>query len=272
MEVVKTQLSDAELVKIREAAVPASFLRACMGLVGVCLVFGVLNELGIGLYDKYTFWLLGAPVLLLLFLTCLVWGVRRQTLWAWWGAMLFSVLLVPLFPVGTIIAYYLMTRLWADRGCFDRSTKVERGVQREMKVPSAEFLLLLWVLSIPFAVGGYAVVADKYVPSRVIRALPEGATDVTEYYSGASFTGDFERIMKARIAKNQVEAYAMRLGANSPVVGKMSLRKLGWLGKPTAGGQWWDPPKKPLFFHSEEGFRKLVGWKNGFVYVDVVMW
>lgn len=260
-------------MKKRRATVPASFLRICMGLVGVCLVFGVLNELGIDLYDKYTFWLLGVPVLLLLFLTCLVWGVRRQTLWAWWGAMLFSVLLVPLFPVGTIIAYYLMTRLWADRGCFDRSTKVEEGVPRERKVPSIEFLIFLFFLSLPFAWGGYTHVAGKYVPPRLIRALPEGASDVTEYYSGASFTGDFEEVMKARIPKDQVEAYAMRVGADSPVMGKRPWRDLvWWSSEPITGGQWWDPPEKPLFFHSEEGFRKLVGWKNGFVYVDVVRW
>jgi hypothetical protein len=57
------------------------------------------------------------------------------------------------------------------------------------------------------------LVIDMIIPSKAMRNLPEGATEVQEYYRDAGMTGDFSRLLKARIPREEVEAYAMKVGA-----------------------------------------------------------
>jgi hypothetical protein len=112
------------------------------------------------------------------------------------------------------------------------------------------------------------LVFDKIVPSKAVRALPEGATDVQEYYRDAGMTGDFSRLLKARIPRNEVEAYAFKMGAQNRVEGNAGQDYPSWV----SGPDWWSPKEPPHYFHHEQGYRILVGWEDGFVYFDAVAW
>jgi hypothetical protein len=134
-----------------------------------------------------------------------------------------------------------------------------------MKKPSRG---CLWTLGVLCAAVLVVLVIDKNVPSKAVRELPEGATEVQEYYRDGGITGDFSRILKARIPREQVEAYALRVGALNREEGKAGQDYSSWVGGP----DWWSPKEPPLFFRYEQGYRILVGWEDGFVYFDAVAW
>ena len=134
-----------------------------------------------------------------------------------------------------------------------------------MKKPS---LGCLWTLGVLCAAVFTVLVIDKIVPSKAVRDLPEGAAEIQEYYEITGITGDFRRLLKARIPREQVEAYAVRVGASNPEQGKAGRDYFSWVGGP----DWWSPKQPPLYFHYEQGYRILVGWEDGFVYFDVVAW
>lgn len=134
-----------------------------------------------------------------------------------------------------------------------------------MKKPSRG---CLWTLGVLCAAVLAVLVIDKIVPSKAVRNLPEGATEVQEYYRDAGMTGDFSRLLKARIPREQVEAYALRVGASNREVGKVGQDYSSWVNGP----DWWSPRNPPLYFHYEQGYRILVGWEDGFVYFDAVAW
>jgi hypothetical protein len=112
------------------------------------------------------------------------------------------------------------------------------------------------------------LVIDMIIPSKAMRNLPEGATEVQEYYRDAGMTGDFSRLLKARIPREEVEAYAMKVGALNREEGNAGHGYSSWV----SGPDWWSPKEPPLYFHYEQGYRILVGWEDGFVYFDAVAW
>jgi hypothetical protein len=128
-----------------------------------------------------------------------------------------------------------------------------------MKKPSRG---CLWTLGVLCTAVLAVLVFDKIVPSKAVRDLPTGATDIQEYYEDFGITGDFTRVLKARIPREQVQAYALRVGAPNQEQGKAGKDYVSWAGGP----DWWSPKEPPLYFHYEQGYRILVGWEDGFVY------
>jgi hypothetical protein len=134
-----------------------------------------------------------------------------------------------------------------------------------MKKPSRG---CLWTLGVICTVVFALLIADKIVPSKAVRELPDGAKDIQEYYKVVGINGDFRRLLKARIPREQVEAYALRVGAPNREQGKAGKDYFSWVGGP----EWWAPKEPPLYYHYEQGYRILVGWEADFVYFDVVAW
>ena len=126
----------------------------------------------------------------------------------------------------------------------------------------------LWTLGVLCVAALAVLVIDKIVPSKAVRNLPEGATGILEYYKVFGITGDFSRLLRARVPREQVEAYAVRVGAPNREQGNAGKDYVSWTGGP----DWWSPKDPPLYFHYEQGYRILVGWEDGFVYFDAVAW
>lgn len=261
-------MSDSESSGDKDLSSAASYLMIYAALVGVIALISFLNEGWPS--DVYAIWYVVTPALMFLALSLIAWGVQYRKRWVWIPAMFFSLIFLLAFPIGTIISYYVLKALWRHRHYFYPFTNSAESVPSKLKRPSPGFLACLFIFGIPYALGIYAYVGDRYMPSKVVRALPEGAMDIEEHYEGMGITGDSVRLVKARIPKNQVAAYATRMGAILPVDKERPWNNLvHW----SSGPKWWSPPKDPLFFYSsEQGYRLLVGWENGFVYYDAFEW
>ena len=112
------------------------------------------------------------------------------------------------------------------------------------------------------------LVLDKVIPSKAIRDLPDDATEVEEYYKDFGFTGDFTRVLKARIPEHQVAEYARKVGATEKVEEGKASDYPSW----TRSVSWFSPKAPPRYFHHEQSYRILIGWEDGFVYLDAVAW
>lgn len=132
----------------------------------------------------------------------------------------------------------------------------------KMKKPSRG---CLWTLGVIAAVFLTIWIVDTVVPSRAVRALPKGATDIQEYHREAGMTGDFTRILKARIPREGVEEYARKVGATHKNNGRAMHVYASWGGYKT---KWWNPQEVLLFFCLAGGTTVLVGWEDGFVYFE----
>lgn len=126
----------------------------------------------------------------------------------------------------------------------------------------------LVIVGVVFVAVLVIMLLDKVIPSKVIRELPDGATEIQEFYKDSGFTGDFRRLLKARIPEDQVAGYARRLGAVSKEAGGAGHEYFSW----SSGPSWFDPNSAPRFYFYEPQYRVLVGWEDGFVYFDEVAW
>ena len=133
-----------------------------------------------------------------------------------------------------------------------------------MKKPSRGCLWTLGVLC-ALVVGLY--IADKLIPPKAVRCLPEGATEIQENYKVVGLTADFVRVLKARIPKEQVAEYARKVGAIYPEQGGAGRDYIGWTGP-----AWFSPTEPPLFYYSEKDSVILVGWEKGYVYFCAAAW
>lgn len=121
------------------------------------------------------------------------------------------------------------------------------------------------------------IIASKVVPSKARSALPDSATDVQEYYSDAGFTGDFVRVLKARLPKEGFPQYAKNLGLTEkydPSVYDPEYNHLNTsVGSVPA---WWDEPREldNCYFQyiPDKEYVVRVKWKDGWVYFLAVAW
>ena len=102
---------------------------------------------------------------------------------------------------------------------------------------------------------------DRFAPSLARRALPKSASEVQESYMEFG-TGDFIRVLKARVPREEVDLYATRVGALPPG-GSVSAGMTSW---PPSTAPWWNPPQKPLYYHAVNRTAVAVGWFDGYVY------
>ncbi|MBK1789984.1 hypothetical protein [Persicirhabdus sediminis] len=134
-----------------------------------------------------------------------------------------------------------------------------------MKKPSRGCFWILGIICVAILI---VVVLDTFLPSKAVRNLPEGATDIQEHYEDVGFTGDFVRVVKARIPESEVAEYARRVGATRKEAGGAGSDYFSWTG----AASWFAPENPPMYFHYEPGYRILVGWEDGYVYFDAAAW
>lgn len=98
------------------------------------------------------------------------------------------------------------------------------------------------------------------------RALPWSASDVHEHewVEDGILPQDFDYKLKARMPKEELAAYAARLGLPPYVPGQPTTS--GW-GADTALG-WWDPPARldGAYASFGDGSWTVLIWSNGWVY------
>ena len=115
------------------------------------------------------------------------------------------------------------------------------------------------------------------MPSIARRALPDSATDIQEYYSDGGFTGDFARVLKARLPEKDFPLYAKNFGLSEkydPIKYGSTYDQL----KTGVGSvpDWWDEPTdlgNCYFLHTPgKEFFERIKWKDGWVYFVAVAW
>ena len=115
---------------------------------------------------------------------------------------------------------------------------------------------------------------DSLIPSAARKALPSGAMDVQEYYSGCV---DFVRCLKAALPEEQYPLYAKNLGLQERFDPAMHAKfapaiDLGVGGAPS----WWNPPSasSTTYFEYTEGKQSIcvLKYANGHVYFMASSW
>jgi len=120
-------------------------------------------------------------------------------------------------------------------------------------------------------------IADKVIPSKARRALPSSATDIQEHYSDAGFTGDFTRVLKARLPEQDFLLYAKNLGLTEKYDPSKHDSISSHVG--TIVGRvpnWWDDPRDLdncyFLYTPDKDFMERIKWKNGWVYFLAISW
>ena len=110
---------------------------------------------------------------------------------------------------------------------------------------------------------------SKGKPSLARTSLPDTATEIQEYYENTFLPpGEFHRLLKARMPRHEVEAYAHRVGATKRESGQTGKEFFSWAG----AEEWFTPQEDPLYYYHERQYRILVGWEDGYVYFDARAW
>ena len=112
-------------------------------------------------------------------------------------------------------------------------------------------------------------IADKFIPSGAIQKLPSNASEIEEHYQSFGINGDYQRLLRAKIPQEEVEGYAKKLGAtNEYNKDNASHFPSSW----SRLDPWFAPQDPPLYYFQETGYRILIGWEDGYVYLDVFAW
>lgn len=127
-------------------------------------------------------------------------------------------------------------------------------------------------VAIPFIIALLIIVIIKPdengEPLLARTSLPSIATEIQEHYESTIIPPEFHSLVKARMPKDEVEAYAHKVGATIKETGETIGEYLSWVGGPT----WFKPKKHPLYYYHEQQYRVLVGWEDGYVYFDATGW
>ena len=127
---------------------------------------------------------------------------------------------------------------------------------------------LFFTLLIGFCSLSSKLSKDK--PSLARTSLPDTATEIQEHYEDTLLPpGEFYRLLKARMPRHEVEAYAHRVGATKRESGQTGKEFFSWRG---GFPEWFDPQEDPLYYYYEQQYRILVGWEDGYVYFDATAW
>lgn len=126
----------------------------------------------------------------------------------------------------------------------------------------------LWTLGVLLGIFLLILILDSAVPSKAVRDLPDEATEVEEYYKDFGMTGDFKRLLKARIPEHQLAEYARKVGATDKLEVGVERDDISWTG----GISWFSPNAPPKYIHREQGYRILIGWEDGFLYFEAIAW
>lgn len=137
-----------------------------------------------------------------------------------------------------------------------------------------KWILLGWVCMIGLLIG-VLVFFDDWIPSRVVRALPDSASDVHEYYWDDGFTGDFVRVLKARMPESDFPAFVNNLGLidkYDPAVhgsGRVSFSAM-------CGEDWWNPPESLdnayIEYRPGDDYYVVVKYHEGYAYFTALSW
>jgi hypothetical protein len=143
--------------------------------------------------------------------------------------------------------------------------KISRGVKWGCIAPLVGLLSLIAILYL----------LDTFMPSAALRALPESATDIQEYYSG-SLNGDFVRLIKARLPEGDYEEYAKALNLSTRFDDSKHADIRSMIDIWAGDAPWWNPPKSSntTYFDHVKGddYVQTLKYSNGTVYLLIVSW
>lgn len=130
------------------------------------------------------------------------------------------------------------------------------------------------VLLLPVFLLSVVAILDKVIPSAARRALPVTATDIQEYYDSSLPSGDYTRLLKARVPENQVAVFARKMGVTERYV----ARKHADLPVVIPSGEmpWWKPRARlegALFFCPPgREFSAVALYSDGYLYYSEFKW
>ena len=105
-----------------------------------------------------------------------------------------------------------------------------------------------------------------------MRKLARIATEIHDYDSGPSFTGDGYRCIRARCSEESFHSYARSRDLALSSDGKIPKSCPIWS---MCAASWWNPPMKCKFLYytyKPGSSRELLGYANGCVYYDIANW
>ena len=114
---------------------------------------------------------------------------------------------------------------------------------------------------------------ESYIKS----ILPEGLTEVKEYYRDTGLSGDYIRLLKAKASKEDYETLAQKLKLTQKYseylkTRKINIRKRAIHNPP----DWWDEPMESHDFYFIKDFNKeyerRLKWKDGWLYFATEAW
>ena len=113
--------------------------------------------------------------------------------------------------------------------------------------------------------------------SYVRKQLPKSASEIQEYYNDTGMSGDYVRVLKAKIDKSSFHKYASRLKLNSTYSElKNTLESETWKMDITNPPSWWTEPNETELFYlkvdRDKEFIQRLKWKNGYMYLITVAW
>ena len=141
--------------------------------------------------------------------------------------------------------------------------------------PLVKWGCLLPIVAIGVLICG-AFLLDYFMPSAARSKLPPSATQIQEYYS-CSWNGDFVRVIKAKLPREEYVSYAQSLSLATlfdPAINHdiESEINMGVGDAPT----WWTPPRasRTTYFRYEKGddYLEVLSYSNGYVYYLVSSW
>ena len=114
---------------------------------------------------------------------------------------------------------------------------------------------------------------ESYVKS----LLPETATEIKEHYEDRGLSGDFIRLLKAKVTKEEFENYALKLKLTEKYSEylKKDLNHKGF-SRGANYPDWWDEPEDSIDFYFikdlNKEFHRRLKWKNGWLYLATEAW
>lgn len=143
---------------------------------------------------------------------------------------------------------------------------------------SAPYRLRLW-LFIAVAITVMGGIGGLYLwRNDPILDLRKFASDIREFNGPLNFTGDYQRLIRAKCSKEDFQKFAKREGL-SKIAATARLTGDGGDWVWSTGPDWWNPPDSIIGSYVEfnwpphhHGTIRLLTYKDGFLYYECQRW
>ena len=107
--------------------------------------------------------------------------------------------------------------------------------------------------------------------------LPKTATEVKEHYQDRGFSGDYTRLIKAKVTKEEYEDYAIRLNLTDKYSDYLKTNThQSFMRENSNTPEWWDEPKDLNDFYYvrdiNKEYERRLKWKDGWLYPATEAW